>query len=411
MLKGSEVAAAPAQPTIPADAVAVSEQASRATKLFEEALAMQRNADAAPAALQSLLQSAYDAHLKAFGVADLQTARVGWQLASALLSQGLAAKAEPLLRTVLATREQLLPPTSDELFDVYADLCAVHLLRAPSAAQPSSEYDAAMKLALQAKHIVSVNANSSTSERFHSRMALISSRLGGIHRAMGDPVAARQCLERAFDTASRLQMDLPRNVRMYVHSCLELAADIAGQQMRDNRAAAKRDKKQSMETRAVVTPDETAAAAEVPSAALAAAPPAATRSAADLYGKAVSILKEQSLAELPLMAHAQAGLALQLMADAEALHQQQLLLPAATAAAPATDPSDPATPAVDRASRGKEARHQIQELLRRAVVLTTDAMQLYQRLGGDNSADVATMVSVFNATVARARRATVVSEC
>jgi len=90
------------------------------------------------------------------------------------------------------------------------------------------------------------------------------------------------------------------------------------------------------------------------------------------------------------MAHAQAGLALQLMADAEALHQQQQRLQLANA--PADPPLDSVVTTVDDALRAKETRQQIQDLLRRAVQLTKDAMQLYQKLGGDNSADVATMV-------------------
>ena len=401
--------------------------ATRAQVLFERAIGVLKAADAPadPAALRNLFVAAYDAHLAAFGLRDLRTARVGWQLASVRLSQGDAAGAEPLLLEVRATREQLSSggggsgdsssagAISDDLYDVYADLAAVHLLLAPGSPHPAERYEWAMELAWKARRIVSVNANNSTAERFHTRMALISSRIGGIHRAKGEHREARECFERAHDTASRLQMDLPKNVTMHAHACIELAADIAAEQLQATRLAAAAAKRKSMQRASMDSSTNDASSAMVASAAdsvsVDAGKPVSSvlssttirrrNNAGDLYEKAISALQAHALTDLPLMAHAQAGLALHLMAHAETLHQQMMGAISAPQPAPSPPPlpapfdHSTVSPSVAMPSTNDATSSQIQSLLHHAVQLTTEAMGRYQKLGGDNSPDVATMVS------------------
>jgi tetratricopeptide (TPR) repeat protein len=376
MSASAPVASAAPPPALPSH----SEQALRAQKLFDAALTLLKTTNTPTATLHASLKEAYDAHLALYGTEDLKTARVAWQLASCLLSQGQFAQAEPLLHDVLTTREKLLPPTSDELYDAYADASAVHLLRAqsckggPTAAAAVADFAEAMRFAQKAQQIVSLNANNSTSERFHSRMALICSRLGCIHRATGRWTEARSAFERAYDTAERLQMDLPRNVRVFCHAAVELASHLAAERQKKARKAS---------TGSAVIGDAASAAAA--SAAGSAPRPAAPTShnAANLYEKAISTLQQHAMTDLPLLAHAQAGLALQHMADADVLHQQLLKQPPPSVAASAD--------ATTSSSPGVSIADEIKALLRVGVKLTNSALKLYVKLGGEEAADAATM--------------------
>ena len=340
--------------------------------------------------IRGLLVESHQLALATFGEVDLKTARVAWQLASHLLTKGLVDEAETLLLTVQRAREQLLPETSDELFDVFTDLSYVQMFRAQhpnptvtvaAAAKkhdPASCYASAMSYALRAKSIVSKNANSSTSERYYYRLCLISSRIGGIHRAQGMMEKARECYEEAYATSSRLQLDSEKNVKLHSHAILELAGmEVHMRQLK--RAKAKR-----------------ASAKSDAAQPLAASPQPPPRDISALYQKVITLLPLHNLQEQPFMAQAAAGLALLLMAEAEELHQDGITgskAAAATTSVAATPSSSITASSSSLVSplTAQQRHAKIQDLLRRAVTLTASALALYETLFGPDSQDVATM--------------------
>src|SRR5690606_22988844 len=116
----------PIDPTQPVSSLP---PAQRSQKLFDQALSWIKKGGSFEK-VTSLLRESLELSKSAHGDVDLKTARISWQLASQLLTRGDMEQAEPQLLSVLTTREKVLPETSDELYDVYADLSYVHLFRA-----------------------------------------------------------------------------------------------------------------------------------------------------------------------------------------------------------------------------------------------------------------------------------------